>query len=133
MSDTAVLNYDPNFIRDGKSKKVELTLGQWQFRKSFIVDVGGNVGGLSIIDAAAEMLYERFCDEADADESRGEYDDGSGAIIHVHLEKPANDGSGDMDTLLVEYDPIYDRDGEDWVKGMVVKAEIIDLFEPDVI
>lgn len=118
-------DYDPNQVREGYSKKIELTLGQWAYRKTFTVYMRGNVGGLNIMDGAAENLAQQFIDEAEADETRGK-DSQDCAIVRVHL-----DSENGENTLEIDYDPEYDPDVEDWVKAMIVKAEIVDLFMSD--
>ncbi|EKF2990675.1 DUF5406 family protein, partial [Escherichia coli] len=50
----AIMNYDPNMTlcRRMARQTVRLTLGQWEYRETFEVDVVGNLTGLDVITCA---------------------------------------------------------------------------------
>jgi len=97
--------YSPN-IRWGK-QHVEITLMQWDYSAKFTVDVGGNCTGLTVIDCAVENLYGTLLGEK--------------PFASVALTRP------DGDTLECSDD---DERDDDWLKDMVVKAEIVGWTPP---
>lgn len=103
-----IMDYDPNLTNSGKRAKqtVRLTFGQWDYRATREVVVGGNCTGRSVIDSAVWRAYE----ELEGDRS-------------PRIELTRANG----DTLLCTDDE--DR-GEDWLSDMLVAAEIIAIV-PD--
>jgi hypothetical protein len=102
-----IMDYDPNMTNSGRMAKqtVRLTFGMWQYRKTIETDVGGNCTGLTVIDCAVENVCEAL--------PENRY--GSPYLV---MEAPDNP----EETLQCEDDE--DR-GEDWLKDMLIAAEII--------
>jgi hypothetical protein len=92
--------YSPN-TRWGK-QVVALTVQQWDYFHVFTVEVGGNCLGMSVIDCAVGILYERL--------------DGRLVLKRVN-----------GDTL--ECTDEEDR-GDDWLKNMITSAQIIEWKPP---
>ncbi|WP_260679826.1 DUF5406 domain-containing protein [Serratia liquefaciens] len=110
----AVMNYDPNLTLCGRMAKqsVRLTFGQWQYRTSMEVVVGGNCNGLSVIECAVGLAYEQLGSVSFFNDDTAEDD----------LMKVINIGELQcLDEWL---------EGEDWLKGMLISAEIINI-EPE--
>lgn len=97
----AMMNYDPNMVHCGRITKqtVRLTFGQWKARCVKEVVVGGNCTGLTVIETAIESLYDKLPDKT---------------LVMEDLD----------DTLECSDDE--DR-GEEWLKDMLVAAEIISI------
>lgn len=110
----AVMNYDPNFTLCGRMAKqtVRLTFGQWQYRTSMEVVVGGNCNGLSVIECAVGLAYEQLDGVPFFNDDTAEDD----------LMKVINIGDLQCSDEWLE--------GEDWLKGMLISAEIINI-EPE--
>lgn len=87
-------------IRWGK-QIVEIVLKQWAYSKKFTVEVGGNCTGMDVLDCAISILTDQL----------------EGEVTLEHGKKK----------LLVEDEE--ERD-EDWVKEMVVSAQIVDWKPP---
>lgn len=110
------MDYDPNLTNSGRMaiQTVRLTFGLWESRKEIEVKVGGNCTGLAIIDAAISNAYDKL-------ERRSIYgSDGSYAVMY--FEHPV---TGDS----LECEDEEDED-EEWLKDMLIKAEIVDI-QPD--
>ncbi|GCW16798.1 hypothetical protein HmCmsJML079_04991 [Escherichia coli] len=88
---------------------VRLTLGQWEYRETFEVDVVGNLTGLDVITCAIENLYEDLPYEEVQDEYTGE--------------------TNIMATIQIGDLACTDEDmlGEAWLAGMLIAAEIISI------
>lgn len=106
---SATINYDPNLTNSGRMARqtVRLTFAMWEYRKTIDVEVGGNCTGLTVIDTAVESAYLRL---EDSEFCRGPV---------IFLES-SEDGS-----FLECTDD--DEKGEDWLKGMLINAEIISI------
>lgn len=111
---TQIMNYDPNMTMCGRTAKqtVRLTFGQWKYRESFEVTIGGNLTGLDVISCDIEQLYES-----------------------LPYEEVLNDDTGEIDimaTIQVGELECMDEDilGEAWLAGMLIAAEILSI-EPD--
>ena len=104
------MNYDPNIVDCGRlaNKTVRLTFGTWDYRAEMEVVVGGNTSGLSVIDTAVLGAYECL--------PSGRYDGAKEIIMK-------NDAG---EELLCCDD---EDEEEDWLKRMLVKAEIIAIEE----
>ena len=100
------MNYGPNLVYCGRmaTQTVRLTFGIWEHRKIMDVTVGGNCRGLDVIKAAVENAYELLPAAPHASESKT-----------ITL----TDASGE-DLECVE-------DEGDWLKNMLIAAEIIDI------
>ncbi|WP_315921877.1 DUF5406 family protein [Mesorhizobium sp. SP-1A] len=100
-AETTVINFDPNMNCSGNmsTKTIRMTFGVWDYRLIKEITVGGNGAGFHNIDSALMQLYE------DVEET--------GIVL-----KRESDG----ETLLCEDD---DDQGEDWLKDMLIAAEII--------
>ncbi|MBH3440482.1 DUF5406 family protein [Pseudomonas luteola] len=112
-----IMDYDPNLVYCGRMAKqtVRLTFGQWKYRKTIELEVGGNCTGFDVIDAAVGSAYTQL-------EQRGIYgSDETYAVIFLDSQ----DGSGDQ--LEVQDD---EDEYEDWLKKMLISAEIISI-RPD--
>lgn len=105
-------NYDPNeSISFNTVHFIEVTLQQWDYKNSYIIDVRGNCSGYHNMDCAIASLYVKLFDE-----EKG--------CATISLFK--NNGE---DELMVDED--FDKDGEDWLKELVTKLEIVSLGERD--
>ncbi|WP_202922487.1 DUF5406 family protein [Sinimarinibacterium sp. NLF-5-8] len=105
------MNYDPVLTCSGNYAKqtVRLVFGLWEYRHTTEVEVKGNVRGLDVIDYAVERFYESLLPEADADE----------------YTFPALDMSDESFNVLHCADE--DDQGADWLKDMLVSAEIVKI------
>jgi hypothetical protein len=106
------MNYDPNLTNSGSmaTQRVRLTFGQWHWRRTVETTVGGNCTGFEVISTAIESVWE---DLPGADH------DSEIALIWL--------ANAEGDELLCEDD---DRRGSDWLKDMLISAEIV-AIEPD--
>lgn len=97
-------DYDPN---DAKSMStvhvVKVTLQQWEYKKSFIVEIGGNCAGFTNMDTAIDLVLEKL------------YDPRSDSYHVVLMDVDGNE-------LITEDDEYME---EEWLKDMVVAIEII--------
>lgn len=102
------MHYDPNLVSDGKmaSQTVRLTFGMWDYRAEKEAVIGGNCLGLDVIETAVEDVYERL------PESK-----------HGEKELVLENGEG----FAICRDCA--RAGDDWLKNMLVKAEIVKIEE----
>jgi hypothetical protein len=111
------VNYDPNLTNSWRMaiQTVRLTFAMWEYRKTMEVEVGGNCTGLAVIDCAVGIAYEQL-------EQRGLY--GSQETM-AFMDMPS---LTDPDDVLEcdEGSEGWDRlRGEDWLKDMLISAEII--------
>jgi len=102
------MNYDPNLTCSGRmaKQKVQLTFQQWEYSTVVESTVGGNCTGLSVIDCAIANAYDAL--ELD----------GQTPMIEMTNHEGNTLGCTDDE----------DR-GDDFLKDMLVKAEII-CIEP---
>lgn len=110
------MDYDPNLTNSGRMAKqtVRLTFGLWKYRKEMEVQVGGNCTGLRVIDSAVEQAYENL-------DRLGVYmSDDTYAVIYMN----STDGTESMECADEE------DEREDFLKNMLIKAEIVDI-QPD--
>ncbi len=110
------MNYDPNHTLCGRTAKqeVKLTFGLWNYRAERTVTVGGNCNGFSVIEAAVGVAYDDLPylgDEEDDD-------------VYAWIDMQGPDGN----TMRCDDD---DARGEDWLKDMLIKAEIISITPDD--
>lgn len=100
------MNYDPNMTNSGRMAKqtVRLTFQQWEYTAEIEQVVGGNCTGLSVIDCAVENAY----DQLDTDRN----------IPFISMTAPGGE--------VLQCDDDEDR-GEDWLKDMLVRAEIVSI------
>ena len=100
------MNYDPNLVSCGRmaTQTVRLTFGQWEYRKTMEVTVGGNLQGLSVIEAAIENALDELLE---------------GCIEYATIILVNEKG----DELSCELDEIND----DCLRDMLISAEIIDI------
>lgn len=111
-----LMDYDPNLTNSGRMAKqtVKLTFGIWEYRKEMEVVVGGNCTGLTVIESAVERAYEQL-------ERLGTYlSDETYAVIYL-------DNSDGTQQMECADDEDYQ---EEWLKDMLIKAEIVDI-QPD--
>lgn len=106
------MNYDPNLTNSGRMAKqvVRLTFGQWQWRRTLEVTVGGNCTGFDVIDTAVNNAWEEL--------PAADYDDEIARITLLNA---------DGDELYCEDD---EGRGVDWLRDMLIAAEIVSI-EPD--
>jgi hypothetical protein len=102
-------NNDPN-IRWRKTK-LRLTFMLWDYSKTFEAEANGHAYGLSAIDLAIGNIYDEVLEW---------HDYGDVEVPRIVLVR------ADGDELLVEDD---EDDGEDFLKKMLVKAEILSIEE----
>lgn len=109
-----VMNYDPNYTLCGRmaDQTVRLTFGQWEYRTTMDVVVGGNTNGLSVIECAVDFAYEKLETIPFFNDETGENDEM--AVIHLGNLECKDD----------------DLRGEEWLKDMLIGAEIINI-EPE--
>lgn len=110
----SVMNYDPNLTNSGRMavQTVRLTFGVWEYRAVIEVAVGGNCTGLIVIDCAVENAYESL-------EQRGIYGlEDTYAVINMPK-------IGAPEEVLECGDD--EQHGEDWLKNMLLSAEIISI------
>ena len=110
------MNYDPNLTNSGRTAKqtVKLTFGMWEYRAERTVEVGGNCTGLTVIESAIGNLYEDLPNLSD----------GMGSMVPGIVMADPNDA--DKELCCTD-----DEDqGDDWLKDMLIGAEIIDI-RPD--
>ena len=106
------MNYDPNLTTCGNmaTQTVKLMFALWEHRAEMTVQVRGNCTGLSVIESAVSIAYDQ-------------------------LEQEDCDGMGTMIAKLILIDPAgehlessdQDERGEDWLKQMLIAAEIIEI------
>lgn len=109
-----IMNYDPHLTNSGNIavQTVRLTFGMWDYRATMEIQVGGNCRGLTVIDCAVENAYEKL-------EQRGIYgSDDTYAVINMPK-------IGNPEEILECGDD--EGDGEDWLKDMLVSAEITSI------
>lgn len=106
---TNIINFDPNFNLCGNRTKkvVRLIFGLWEYRYQTDIEILTNTSGLDAIGFAIECLYEKLCD-----------DDEQGITCLILTDINGNE---------LECDD--EGDGEDWLKDILISAEIIS-FEP---
>lgn len=99
------MNYDPNMTLCGRMAKqtVNLTFQMWEYTAERTVVVGGNCTGVAVIDCAVEIVYEGLEDD------RG----------YAYIDMKDRDGN--------ELQSTDEGQGEDWLKDMLVKAEILSI------
>jgi len=114
------VNFDPNQVKNWRSVTytVKLTFADWDYRAQRTVMVGGNIRGLEVIELAVEQLYEDLQKEADDREGTEMQRWDLPLLI---LSKPGKQ-------LYCEDDQ---DDGEDWLKNMLIKAEIVDVQQDE--
>lgn len=101
---------------------VRVTLGVDTYRAYYEVQIGGNCHGFSVIDTAVEDIYDQLMkieNEKNPQEGTDDDEDEDYEDERRYLAIELKDAKGD--TLIVE----KDEEGYDWIKGMVVAAEII--------
>lgn len=102
-----VMDYDPNMTTSGRKAKqvVRMTFAMWEYRATFEKTVGGNSTGLNVIDCAICQVSEETYDE----------DANYGSITML------NDSGKEL--ICVDDE---DR-GEEWLKDMLISAEIVSI------
>ena len=104
-----MMNYDPNLVSCGRmaSQTVRLTFGTWDYRAEKEAVIDGNCMGFDVIEAAMEAVYDNLpADKYGAKEILMKNDAGEELLC-----------SDDED------------EEEDWLKRMLVKAEIVAIEE----
>ena len=112
------MNYDPNLTCSGNmaTQQVRLTFGLWNYRAIVEVSVGGNCTGLDVIDSAVGNAYDTLT-------QRGIYGSDETYAVII-MADPTTPGS----TLECgENDLCEQPRGEDWLKYMLIGAEIISI------
>jgi len=111
------MNYDPNLMLSGKMAKqtIVLKFQMWDYTKTVEHTVTGNIPGFLAIEGAVSAFYEtlptvRILTEAGFEDA-----------VEIVLENPTGD------TMTCEDGEL---EGEDWLKDMLVSAEII-AIEPE--
>jgi Family of unknown function (DUF5406) len=103
-----VMDYDPNLVLCGSmaDQEVELTFAKWTYRKVMRTKVSGNCKGMTVIESAVGRIY----DELPLDRY---------STTHIVLK---DDATGDK----LDCGDEFDR-GEEWLKDMLIKAEILSI------
>lgn len=106
------MDYDPNLVLCGRhaDQRVKLTFGNWDYRAEFTVTVGGNCRGLTVIESAVGMVYDRL------PVSRGKWQLAELILTRVNGDRLSCEDDADK--------------GEEWLKDMLIGAEIISI-EPE--
>jgi len=106
------MNYDPNLTNSGRmaTQTVKLEFQLWESKAYYEIKVGGNCTGLTVIDCAVSNLYDKL---------PSLYENADLPYILLEDEKGNTLETADED-----------EKGEDWLKDMLVKAEIVKI-EPD--
>jgi hypothetical protein len=115
MKDTEqpeIMNYDPNLARDMAKQTVRLTFGVWRYRTAIEVLVGGNCLGHRVIECAVGSAYEDLPTKT--------YRDGKKKVKAAFIDLKAPNG----DIIQCEDD---DNKEEDWLKDMLISAEIVSI------
>jgi len=106
------MNYDPNLTSSGRMAKqlVRLTFQKWGYKAEFTVEVDGNCTGLSVIERAVESALDSYYapDNIPVD---------AGHFFIVELKNSEG---------VVLICAGEGKDG-DWLKDMLVKAEITSI------
>lgn len=103
------MNYDQNLVFCGGMVKqtVRLTFGMWKYRAEIDTVVEGNCLGLEVIESAVESVYENLTEDRHGTKELVMKND-EGTSLQCCDEEEA---------------------GEDWLKNMLVKAEIVGIEE----
>lgn len=107
-------NYDPN-IHWGR-KKIRITLGQWRFRYSVDIEVGGNTRGVALMNESLieDELWERMREISGRDDDS--QDDDMDEVVTFKMQ----DGPGT--SLICEF--TFEE-----LKDAVIGMEIIGIKE----
>lgn len=89
---------------------VEVVLKQWKYHRTFVVRVGGNCHGLTVLESAIDNIYDGLWDEQDDP-----------------AEITLTSDTGEQ-LLCTDDDDL----GDEWIKNMVVSCRIIDYEPPTV-
>ena len=102
-----IMNYDPNMVFCGRMaiQTVKLVFGAWDSRAEMIVEVGGNGRGLSVIDCAVGTAFDKLPTDRF----------GTPCITMTDPDGHKSECSDE------------DGEGEDFLKEMLISAEIIDI------
>ncbi|GAB0154388.1 DUF5406 family protein [Marinobacterium sp. BA1] len=100
------MNYDPNLTLCGRTatQTVELTFQIWDYSKKTVHHVDGNLTGLDVFSAAVEEAYEGL-----------PTDFGCASLTLMNAEGVEMHCADD------------ENEGYQWLKDMLVKAEIVDI------
>lgn len=102
-------NYDPN-IRFA-TQEVAITFQSWDYKATKVAHIGGNCKGLSVIETAIDHIYSELADKQGTNYPSLELINDSGEAMDCE-----NDGA---------------QDSIDWLKDMVVNAEIVSIKKED--
>lgn len=102
------MNYDPNLTFCGRKaiQKVLITFASFEYSTIIETEVYGNLLGLNVIECAIENIYDTLEDD--------------GEFKYIILK----DEEGDILEIIDE-----ENRGEDWLKDLAIKAEIISIEE----
>jgi len=117
--ESSVMDYDPNMTLCGRMAKqtVRLTFAMWKHRATVEVEVGGNCTGLTVIDCAVGMAYDQLEQKPFLNDQCKR--DSCAVILMPSMES---------DSVLECTDE--ELKGDDWLKDMLVSAEIL-AIRPD--
>lgn len=112
------LNYDPNLTYCGRRavQRVRLTFGQWDYRKTMEVEVGGNCLGMTVINCAVGIAYDRL-------EQRGIH--GSDETYAVVMLQKLDSQEEELECCDEE------NHGDEWLRDMLIAAEILSIEPRD--
>jgi hypothetical protein len=103
-----VAEYSPN--TEWGKQHVEVTLKQWAYSATHVVQIGGNCRGFDVLEAAIGRVYDLACEDVP-----------DGYAPRLTLTAPHGG------TLLCEDD---EDGGEDWIKEMAVSVRIVGYDPP---
>ena len=105
-----MMDYDPNLTYSGRMalQTVRLTFGLWKYRHIATVIVDGNCRGLNVVEGAIEAFYDKL-----QPNQHNNYKS-------FHMTDPEGN-------VLTCDECEADRDAGDWLKDMLIAAEIIDI------
>lgn len=112
-SNELIKDHDPN-IRWGK-KKIEVIVQQWDFRKTFITEVGGNCVGFTNLECATGNIFDNLPTKPMLG------DNGMEDVPYIIME---NDKGDDCEFMPEDENPYR---WDDWFKNMVVSVKLLEV------
>ena len=99
-----MINFDPIYITSSRraKQKIKLIFAMWEYRYESIIDVEVNISGVEVINYAFEKLFDQISDNED-----------SAILIMTDIWGNRLETSDD------------ERQEHDWLKSMLISAEII--------
>lgn len=117
-AESKIMNYDPNLTCSGNmaTQQVRLTFGYWKYRAEIEVSVGGNCTGLTVIECAVTNAYNTL-------PQRGIHRTDKTCAVIVMVDPAESDSTLECS----EGDGLDSLRGEEWLKDMLIGAEITSI------